>query len=66
VEENRLGTMSNLFPGVISLMSPCWIAAGLDGRDAPLDPERAANLRLRPVERRIRWQDLREARGVHE
>jgi 4-amino-4-deoxychorismate lyase len=66
VEENIVcGTMSNLFlRRGSSLMTPVLDRCGVAGVMRRWVLERAGELRLRPVERRIRWQDLREAEEV--
>ena len=66
VEENIVcGTMSNLFlRRGSSLMTPVLDRCGVAGVMRRWILERAGDLRLRPVERRIRWQDLREAEEV--
>ncbi len=57
--------MSNLFLRRGStLMTPVLDRCGVAGVMRRWILERAGDLRLRPVERRIRWQDLREAEEV--
>ena len=66
VEENIVcGTMSNLFLKRGSLlMTPLLDRCGVAGVMRRWVLENAGELRLRPVERRIRWQDLRAAEEV--
>jgi len=66
VDENIVcGTMSNLFlRGGSSLVTPVLDRCGVAGVMRRWILETAGDLRLRPVERRIRWQDLSEAEEV--
>jgi 4-amino-4-deoxychorismate lyase len=66
VDENIVcGTMSNLFLRRGStLMTPLLDHCGVAGVMRRWILETAADLRLRPVERRIRWEDLRDAEEV--
>jgi 4-amino-4-deoxychorismate lyase len=66
VDENIVcGTMSNLFlRSGSSLMTPVLDRCGVAGVMRRWILETAGDLRLSPVERRIRWQDLREAEEV--
>ena len=66
VDENIVcGTMSNLFlRRGSSLMTPVLDRCGVAGVMRRWILERAGDLRLIPVERRIRWQDLSEAEEV--
>lgn len=59
------GTMSNLFlRRGSSLMTPVLDRCGVAGVMRRWVLETAGDLRLSPVERRIRWQDLRQAEEV--
>jgi 4-amino-4-deoxychorismate lyase len=59
------GTMSNLFlRRGSSLITPVLDRCGVAGVMRRWVLETAGELRLRPVERRIRWEDLREAEEV--
>jgi 4-amino-4-deoxychorismate lyase len=66
VDENIVcGTMSNLFlRRGSSLMTPVLDRCGVAGVMRRWILETAGGLRLSPVERRIRWQDLSEAEEV--
>jgi 4-amino-4-deoxychorismate lyase len=66
VDENIVcGTMSNLFlRRGHSLMTPMLDRCGVAGVMRRWILETAGDLRLSPVERRIRWQDLSEAEEV--
>jgi 4-amino-4-deoxychorismate lyase len=66
VDENIVcGTMSNLFlRRGSSLVTPVLDRCGVAGVMRRWILETADDLRLRPVERRIRWQDLSEAEEV--
>jgi 4-amino-4-deoxychorismate lyase len=66
VDENIVcGTMSNLFlRRGSSLMTPVLDRCGVAGVMRRWVLETAGDLRLSPVERRIRWQDLSEAEEV--
>jgi 4-amino-4-deoxychorismate lyase len=66
VDENIVcGTMSNLFlRHGYSLMTPVLDRCGVAGVMRRWILETAGDLRLSPVERRIRWQDLSEAEEV--
>jgi 4-amino-4-deoxychorismate lyase len=66
VDENIVcGTMSNLFlKRGSSLMTPLLDRCGVAGVMRRWILETAAELDLSPLERRIRWQDLREADEV--
>jgi 4-amino-4-deoxychorismate lyase len=66
VDENIVcGTMSNLFLRRGSaLMTPVLDRCGVAGVMRRWILETAGELRLNPVERRIRWRDLREAEEV--
>ncbi len=66
VEENIVcGTMSNLFLRRGStLMTPMLDRCGVAGVMRRWILEVAGDLKLRPVERRIRWQDLHDAEEV--
>ena len=66
VEDNWVcGTMSNLFlrRGTV-LMTPLLDRCGVAGVMRRWILERAGGLRLRTVERRIRWKDLQSAEEV--
>jgi 4-amino-4-deoxychorismate lyase len=59
------GTMSNLFlRRGTALLTPLLDRCGVAGVMRRWVLERAASLRLRAVERRIRWQDLKSAEEV--
>jgi 4-amino-4-deoxychorismate lyase len=66
VDENIVcGTMSNLFlRSGSSLMTPVLDRCGVAGVMRRWILETAGDLRLNPLERRIRWQDLSEAEEV--
>jgi 4-amino-4-deoxychorismate lyase len=66
VDENIVcGTMSNLFlKRGSSLMTPLLDRCGVAGVMRRWILETASELDLKPLERRIRWQDLREADEV--
>jgi 4-amino-4-deoxychorismate lyase len=66
VDENIVcGTMSNLFVRRGSaLMTPVLDRCGVAGVMRRWILENAADIALRPTERRLRWQDLREADEV--
>jgi 4-amino-4-deoxychorismate lyase len=66
MDENIVcGTMSNLFlRRGSSLMTPMLDRCGVAGVMRRWILETAGDLRLSPVERRIRWQDLSEAEEV--
>jgi 4-amino-4-deoxychorismate lyase len=66
VDENIVcGTMSNLFlRSGSTLMTPVLDRCGVAGVMRRWILETAGDLRLKPVERRIRWQDLSEAEEV--
>lgn len=66
MDENIVcGTMSNLFlRRGLSLMTPVLDRCGVAGVMRRWVLETAVDLRLSPVERRIRWQDLSEAEEV--
>jgi 4-amino-4-deoxychorismate lyase len=66
VDENIVcGTMSNLFiRRGSSLMTPVLDRCGVAGVMRRWILQAAGELALRPVERRLRWRDLREADEV--
>jgi 4-amino-4-deoxychorismate lyase len=66
VDENIVcGTMSNLFlKRGSTLMTPVLDRCGVAGVMRRWVLETAAQLRLRPVQRRIAWKDLRESEEV--